>query len=31
MNEPEWVLKETVIGLHEMSLNDHGGSFRHEG
>jgi death-on-curing protein len=26
MNEPEWVLKETVIGLHEMSLNDHGGS-----
>jgi death-on-curing protein len=26
MSEPEWVLKETVIGLHEMSLNDHGGS-----
>lgn len=26
MNEPEWVLKETVLGLHEQSLSRHGGS-----
>ena len=26
MNEPEWVLKETVLGLHEQSLHQHGGS-----
>ncbi len=26
MNEPEWVLKETVLGLHEQSLSQHGGS-----
>lgn len=25
MNEPEWIEKETVLGLHEQSLNDHGG------
>ncbi|MBB5036285.1 type II toxin-antitoxin system death-on-curing family toxin [Prosthecobacter dejongeii] len=26
MNEPEWIEKETVLGLHEQSLHDHGGS-----
>lgn len=26
MNEPEWILKETVLGLHEQSLSDHGGT-----
>ncbi len=26
MNEPEWVLKETVLALHEQSLHQHGGS-----
>jgi len=26
MNEPEWILKETVLGLHEQSLHEHGGS-----
>lgn len=26
MKEPEWVFKETVLGFHEQSLNDHGGS-----
>lgn len=26
MNEPEWIEKETVLGLHEQSLHEHGGS-----
>jgi death-on-curing protein len=26
MNEPEWILKETMLGLHEQSLSDHGGT-----
>ena len=26
MNEPEWILKETVLALHEQSLHEHGGS-----
>ena len=26
MNEPEWVLRETVLMLHEQSLAEHGGS-----
>ena len=26
MNWPSWVLKETVLGLHEQSLFQHGGS-----
>jgi death on curing protein len=26
MSEPEWILKETVLGLHEQSLYEHGGS-----
>ncbi len=25
MTEPEWVLRETVLGLHEQSLHQHGG------
>lgn len=26
MKEPEWILKETVLALHEQSLSEHGGS-----
>ncbi|TDU71046.1 death-on-curing protein [Prosthecobacter fusiformis] len=26
MIEPEWIEKETVLGLHEQSLYEHGGS-----
>ncbi len=26
MKEPEWVLREVVLALHEMSLAEHGGS-----
>ncbi len=26
MNEPEWIERETVLGLHEQSLHEHGGS-----
>jgi death-on-curing protein len=26
MKEPQWVLKETVLGLHEQSLSEHGGA-----
>lgn len=25
MNEPQWILKETTLLLHEQSLNEHGG------
>lgn len=26
MKEPQWILRETVLGLHELSLSQHGGS-----
>jgi death-on-curing protein len=26
MKEPQWVLRETVLGLHEQSLSEHGGA-----
>lgn len=26
MIEPEWILKETILGFHAQSLNDHGGT-----
>jgi len=26
MKEPEWIERETVLGLHEQSLHEHGGS-----
>lgn len=26
MNEPQWIFKETILLLHEQSLNEHGGS-----
>lgn len=26
MNEPRWIFKETILLLHEQSLNEHGGS-----
>lgn len=26
MNEPQWILRETVLGLHDLSLSQHGGS-----
>lgn len=26
MKEPQWIFKETVLLLHEQSLNEHGGS-----
>lgn len=26
MNEPEWILKATVLGLHEQSIREHGGT-----
>jgi len=26
MNEPEWIYRDTVFGLHELSIEQHGGS-----
>ncbi|GEP45671.1 type II toxin-antitoxin system death-on-curing family toxin [Brevifollis gellanilyticus] len=26
MREPQWIFKETILLLHEQSLNEHGGS-----